>query len=182
MIKINLLPYRETEKKADIKRQIVIIAGTFVLFLTVMIALQAYLTATTIILGKKVTEGEAKLAVLQKKLGDIEVFKQDKRDVEKKLSVIKTLERNRLYPVRLLDEMSRVVPVADVWLEKLTETGTELRIEGMARNNIAVALFMKYLEKSGLIKSVDLTSSKQAEVSSVKVQHFILLCSVDKGA
>ncbi len=181
MIRINLLPYREAEAKADITRQIVIIAGSFALFLTVLISLQVYLTARTMILEKRLKDGEARLVVLQKKIGDIEVFKQDKKDVEKKLSVIKNLERNRLYPVRLLDEMSRVVPTEDVWLQKLSETGTELKIEGMARNNIAVALFMKNLEKSGFIKSVDLNSTKQAEVSGVKVQQFILLCSVQKG-
>ncbi|MBI4634359.1 MAG: PilN domain-containing protein [Deltaproteobacteria bacterium] len=182
MIRINLLPYRETEKKADLQRQIVILAGTFAVFLLVIVSLQVYVTAAVISLGTKVKDREDRLAVLQKKIGDIEVFKQDMKDAEKKLSIIKTLERNRLYPVRLLDELSRVVPVEDIWLEKLSEQGTELRIEGVARNNIAVALFMKNLEKSGFIKSVDLTSSKQTEISSVKVQQFILLCSVERGA
>lgn len=182
MIRINLLPYREAEKKADLQRQIVILAGTFAVFLLVIVSLQVYVTAAVISLGTKVKDREDRLAVLQKKIGDIEVFKQDMKDAEKKLSIIKTLERNRLYPVRLLDELSRVVPVEDIWLEKLSEQGTELRIEGVARNNIAVALFMKNLEKSGFIKSVDLTSSKQTEISSVKVQQFILLCSVERGA
>lgn len=182
MIRINLLPYRETEKKADLQRQIVIIAGTFALFLLLMITLQAYLTLTNSGLEEKVKDREARLAVLHKKIGDIEVFKQDKRDVEKKLSIIKNLERNRLYPVRLLDELARIVPIEDVWLQKLTEQGKELRIEGVARNNIAVAHFMRNLEKSGFVKSVDLTSSKQTEISSVKVQQFILLCSMDRGA
>lgn len=182
MIRINLLPYRETEQKANLQRQIVIIAGTFALFLIVVIALQVYLTANISGLEKKVKDREARLAVLDKKIGDIEMFKQDKTDIEKKLSIIKNLEQNRLYPVRLLDELSRMVPVEDVWLEKLSEQGTELRIEGMARNNIAVALFMKNLEKSGFIKSVDLTSSKQTEISSIKVQQFNLLCSMEKGS
>ncbi len=182
MIRINLLPYRETEKKANLKRQVVIIAGTFVLFLVAIIALQVYLTTTTISLEKKVKGREAKLVVLQKKLGDIEIFKKDKKDLGKKLSIIKNLEVNRLYPVRLLDELTREVPAADIWLEKLSETGTELRIEGVARNNIAVALFMKNLEKSGFVKSVDLASSKQTEIFNVKVQKFILLCSVEKGS
>src|SRR5574340_1236450 len=136
MIRINLLPYREAEKKADLQRQIVIIAGTFALFVILMMTLQMYLTLTNRSLEAKVKDREARLAVLQKKIGDIEVFKQDKRDVEKKLSIIKNLERNRLYPVRLLDELSRIVPIEDVWLQKLTEQGTELRIEGVARSNI----------------------------------------------
>jgi hypothetical protein len=33
MIRINLLPYREKEKKEGVARQIVILAGTFILFL-----------------------------------------------------------------------------------------------------------------------------------------------------
>jgi type IV pilus assembly protein PilN len=129
----------------------------------------------------KVREADAKLVVLNKKVGDLEGFKRDKREIEQKLGVIKSLEGNRLFPVRMLDEINRLVPAGDIWLEKISENGQELRIEGIARDSITVAGFMKSLEKAGFIQSVDLGVSREKEVSGVKLQQFILNCGIKRG-
>ena len=181
MIKINLLPYREKEKKENLQRQIFILSGTLVLFLLIMIAVQLYFSMSISGMETKVREADAKLVVLNKKVGDLEGFKRDKREIEQKLGVIKSLEGNRLFPVRMLDEINRLVPAGDIWLEKISENGQELRIEGIARDSITVAGFMKSLEKAGFIQSVDLGVSREKEVSGVKLQQFILNCGIKRG-
>ena len=181
MIRINLLPYRERIKKENLKRQINIIAGSFIIFLLALIYIQIALSSSIGTLEKKIKESDEKLAVLKKKLIDIEVLKQDIKEVEQKLSVIKGLEENRLFPVRMLGELAMLTPTKDMWLEKLSGTGPELRIEGVARNNIIVARFMKSLEFSSIVSSVSLVSTKQTEVSGFKLQQFILSCVLKKG-
>lgn len=181
MIKINLLPYREIARKENIKRQVTIIAGTFVVFLLTLIYCHISLISSVGTMEKKIKDGQDRLAVLTKKLGDIEVFKKDKKEVEQKLAVIKGLEENRLFPVRMMDELAMLVPTKDIWLEKLTETGPEIRLEGIARDNIAVARFMKSLELSSFIASVDLVSTKEKGVSGFKLQQFTLSCMLKKG-
>jgi len=181
MIRINLLPYRERIKKENLKRQIIIIAGSFFIFLLALIYSQIVLSSSIGTLEKKVKENDDKLVVLTKKLGDIEVFKQDIKEVEQKRSVIKGLEESRLFPVRMLGELAMLTPTKDIWLEKLSETGLELRIEGVARNNVIVARFMKSLEFSSIVSSVSLVSTKQTEVSGFKLQQFILSCVLKKG-
>src|SRR3972149_7935751 len=176
MIRINLLPYRERIEKENLKRQINIIAGSFIIFLLALIYIQIALSSSIGTLEKKIKESDEKLAVLKKKLIDIEVLKQDMKEVEQKLSVIKGLEENRLFPVRMLGELAMLTPTKDMWLEKLSGTGPELRIEGVARNNIIVAPFMKSLEFSSIVSSVSLISTKQMEGSGFKVQRVYFLC------
>ena len=96
--------------------------------------------------------------------------------------MINALEGNRLFPVRMLDELNMLVPAKETWLEKLTETGQELRIEGMAKDNGTVALFMKNLEKASFIKSVDLVVSREKDVAGMKLQQFILTCGIKRGS
>ena len=96
--------------------------------------------------------------------------------------MINTLEANRIFPVRMLDELNMLVPTKEIWLDKLTETGQALRIEGMARDNGTVALFMKSLEKASFIKSVDLVFSREKDVAGTKLQQFILNCAIKRGA
>lgn len=180
MIKINLLPYREKEKKEGVTRQIVILVASFFVFLLVIGGVQLYMTMKISSLEESVKEQEAKLAALTKVIGDIEGYKRDKAVLEKKLQIINNLEANRLAPVRMLDELTTLVPVKDVWLERLVEKGKELTIEGTARNNIAVAHFMKNLSGASFIKTVDLVSTKEKEISGIKLQQFVISC-VKKG-
>ena len=180
MIRINLLPYREKEKQANLQRRFVFLAGSLVLFLLVLGAVYLYFSRSISGLEKSIQEEDAKLVVLNKKVGDIEGFKRDKQEVEQKLAVIKSLESNRLFPVRMLDELNILVPARDIWLERINQTGNDLRIEGVARNNDVVARFMKSLEKASFIQTVDLMGTKEKEVSGNKLQQFILTCITKK--
>jgi len=181
MIRINLLPYREKEKKANLKSRIVLLAGSLVIYLLALGGVYFYFSSGISGLEKNIQEENAKLAVLNKKVGDVDARKRDKQEVDAKLGVIKSLESNRLFPVLMLDELNALVPARDVWLEKINQTGNELRIEGVARNNDAVARFMKSLEKAGFVQTVDLMGTKEKEVSGNKLQQFILTCITKKG-
>jgi len=181
MIKINLLPYREKEKKENIKRQIIIISGSLLLFILILLSGHIYINMTISGLEEKIKEAEAKLVILDKKVGDIEGFKKDKMELEQKLAVINTLEVNRFFPIRMLDELNMLIPSKDLWLDKVSETGKDLRIEGVARDNGILARFMKNLERAGFVESVDLVVSKEKDFSGVKLQQFVLKCVVKKG-
>jgi len=182
VIRINLLPYREKEKKESLQREVILYSGALVLVLLVLGAVYFYFSTTVENLEEKITEANTRLVFLDKKVGDIEGFKRDKKELEQKLGVINTLEANRIFPVRMLDELNTLVPSKEIWLDKLTETGQALRIEGMARDNGTVALFMKNLEKASFIKTVDLVFSREKDVAGTKLQQFILTCGINRGA
>jgi type IV pilus assembly protein PilN len=181
MIRINLLPYREKEKKENLQRQVIVIAGSLVLLILILVSVYLYFILSMNSIETKIQDAEAKLVVLNKKVGDIEGFKRDKKDVEQKLGVIKSLEGNRLFPVRMLDELNMLVPAKEAWLDRVVQTGQELRIEGMAKDNGTVALLMKSLEKASFIQSVDLVVSREKEVVGLKLQQFTLTCVMKKG-
>jgi type IV pilus assembly protein PilN len=181
MIKINLLPYREQEKKENLTRQIAIIAGSFIIFILLLIFVQFNLTSSINSLEVQVKESEATLVTLDKKIGDLDKFKKDKKELELKLGVIKTLEDNRLAPVKTLDDLAMLVPQKSIWLTKLTQKNDKLTIEGVGRDNIAVADFMKTIENFAPIKSVDLVTSKKTEIAGITLQQFNFSCVMKKG-
>jgi type IV pilus assembly protein PilN len=101
MIKINLLPYREKAKKENVSRQISIIAGSFVVFILLLILVQINLSSSISSLESQLKEADSTLKDLNKKIGDLEKFKKEKKELEQKLAVIKTLEENRMAPVSI---------------------------------------------------------------------------------
>ena len=180
MIRINLLPYWEEEKESDLKRQIIVISTAFVVFLLIIAFLHIHIVRSLGKLEKEVKTTEEQLKVLTKITGDVKKYKKDKEILEKKLEVIENLEKNRLAPVLFLDDLTIRVPDGRAWLTALSESSTDLRINGVARDNSAVSSFMKNLEKSQFIKSVDLISSKQIIISGAKLQEFTLSCAIGK--
>lgn len=181
MIKVNLLPYREKEKKENITRQVFVIVGSFIIFILCLAWVHIWVSSIIKNLETQKEEAEASLVILNKKIGDIEKYKQDKKELEQKLDIIVTLEENRLAPVKILDDLAMLVPPKNIWLVNITQKNNRLNIEGNGRDNIAVADFMKTIENFDPIKSVDLISAKRKEIAGITFQNFNFSCVMKRG-
>lgn len=181
MIKINLLPYHEKKKKENLVQQIWIFAGSFIVFILLLVWLQVWINSSINNLKSQIKESETLLVELDKTIGDLDKFKKDKQELEQKLGVIATLEENRLAPVKTLDNLAMLVPLKDIWLIKITQKGDSIKIEGIGRDNVVVANFMKDIEKFDPIKSVDLISSKNTDIAGITLQKFNFSCILKKG-
>ncbi|MFB3924678.1 MAG: PilN domain-containing protein [Syntrophales bacterium] len=181
MIKINLLPYREKKKREGLKREMIILSACAAMVVVALISLQTYMLWSTSVLEQQVKDAENRLIGLTRSAGEIDRVKNDKLILERKLAIINSLEANRLKPVLILDALTTLLPAGQLWITNLTANETDLRIDGMARDNSAVARFMKTLETSVYIQSVDLISSKQQIIAHTKLQAFTLSCVLKKA-
>ncbi len=181
MIKINLLPYREKAKKENISRQITIIVGSFIILILCLAWVYMYYSSKVTDLKVRLATETQRLEELNEKVGDLEKFKQVKAELELKIDVISKLEENRLLPVKILDDLAMLVPQKDIWLQKIEQNGNILKIEGVGRDNIVAADFMKTIEGFPPIQSVDLVTSKKTDIAGVTLQEFIFSCKMKKG-
>lgn len=181
MIKINLLPYHEKAKKESMARQIVLGAGAFILLIALLAGTAFYFQSSVSDLEKKIADAQQNLKVLDAKVGDLDKYKARKAEMELKLGVIATLEENRLAPVKMLDDLSLLVPSKSIWLTKISQNEDTLTIEGVGCDNIVAAEFMKIIENFSPIQSVDLVSSKKMAIDETILQQFIFSCKMKKG-
>ncbi len=181
MIKINLLPYREKAKKESRSKQITYIVSAVVLFIAGLAWSYMYFSTQVSDLETNLATSKQSLKILNEKVGDLEKFKVKKAELELKLGVIGKLEENRLLPVKTLDDLSMLVPQKNIWLIKIDQNNDSLKIEGVGRDNIAAADFMKTIEGFAPIRSVDLVSSKKVEISGITLQQFVFSCKMKKG-
>jgi len=88
------------------------------------------------------------------------------------------LEEGRSGPVRLLDELSKSLPVlpAKVWLTQFSESAGEINLQGYGDNEETVARFMQNLERSKYYKNIELSVTEQSAVGGTKMQKFTLKC------
>ncbi|HTZ39837.1 MAG TPA: PilN domain-containing protein [Syntrophales bacterium] len=181
MIKVNLLPYREKKKEVQSKNQVVILGAAGLAFVVLLGAFHIYTVMKLSGLENQVQSTQQTLQQLKTSIGDINQYKKAKEILEKRLSIINYLEKNRFAKVLFLDDLTSMVPVNQVWIKSMKESETDVKIDGFAKDNIAIAKFMRNLEKSEQLTSVDLVSSKQTEIAGNRLKQFTLSCGLKKG-
>lgn len=173
MIKINLLPVRAAKKKETLRQQISIAVMSLVFILIII----GYLDYT---IGKKIVEVNAQLATAGEELtktkaqiGEVSKFKEAKKVLENKLGVIETLKKGKAGPVKMLDELSSLIP-EKLWLNSFKEQGGSISLDGTAISNEVIAQFMTELEKSSNFKDIELVVTEQVEQGGLKMKKFSL--------
>lgn len=178
MIRINLLPFRAARKKENIRKQISIYFLLVVFILTAI----GYFYISINSKYKKLTNEKIRktneLATYAQTTKKIKELEAKQSQVKKKLDIIRGLEKKKRGPVQLLDEISTAVPKNRLWLTSLGEKGGILTLNGTAKDNDVVALFMTNLEEAEHINSVDLSSTKLKTIQEYEtnVVDFALSC------
>ncbi len=175
MIKINLLPYREIEKKEKVMMQIIIMASAMVLSLIIVGVVHWQVVSSE---KAKLAEKDSlndEIKELDKKLGQIDKIKEQKAEIERKLNVINDLNTRRIITTELIYKVAEAVP-DNVWLLSIQDKDKELTIEGEAQTASDVSNFMERLAKVGLFSKVNLITLDQTTKGNIKVIKFNLNC------
>lgn len=178
MIRINLLPVRAAKKKETALQQLFIAGASFLVILVVIISL--WLVKLGQISGTQndINAANAKISELKTKIGKLDEIKKLKDEVKKKLDVLAELRKNKTGPATRLATLSDVTP-DQLWIESYRETGTDIKISGMAYNEELIAQFIRALEASPEYEKVELIVSEQKDVSGVKLKHFDLIFKIE---
>ncbi|HKD42159.1 MAG TPA: PilN domain-containing protein [Myxococcaceae bacterium] len=144
MIRINLLPVRQVQKR-EISRQFLVLVGV-VLLLAGILNYLAYerLASEADRNAKKITQTQARINELEKVIGEVNNINKRKKEVEDKLKVLSDLRKGRSGPVRLMDALSTAIP-KKVWLTDFDEKSNAVKITGLAASHEDVAEFMRSL-------------------------------------
>jgi len=176
MIKINLLPY---QKAAKVKRQQALEAQ-LLLAVLMLAGLTAVLGFFWWVLNDNIAEQQAtrtqmktQLAVLKKKVQEVQDVEQKKALVDGKIAIIAQLKKNQQGPVRVLDELSRHLPNR-VWLTSLTQKGEGFDLEGRAVTNFEIVDYFNNLKKSPYIADIELVESRQGAEGTLNIYNFKL--------
>lgn len=145
MIHINLLPVRQ-EKKREVGRQFLVVVGG-ALFVTLLGNWLWYdgLASEEKKNAQRIASTQARIAELEKVIGEVDKINARKKDVQGKLAILSDLRKQRSGPVRMLDALSTAIP-KKVWLTGFEEKSNAVRMTGKAASHEDVAEFMRGLQ------------------------------------
>jgi type IV pilus assembly protein PilN len=178
MIRINLLPFRVTRKKENIRRQVSIF------FLSIVMA-SLVLTWYTLEVDKKIVrvkaqtkQVKAQIIPYKEKAARVTLIKKKLKILEEKLKVVASLEEKRREQLLLLEDLSDKLVPEKMWIESMKANLGNVTIKGVAFDNPTIADFMKNLETSTLFANIDLKRSKvQKFRDNIMLKSFELVCT-----
>ena len=146
MIKINLLPIKATRKREYVKQQLIL--GVVLLLGALIGCYMWYSSMGGKIADKKkeIVSAKQQIEQYKKAIGEVEKYKGLEDALNRKLEIIDRLEKGKTGPVRVLDNLSQIIP-KQVWLTQWSEKSGSVKIEGEALTNKHVAQFITALKK-----------------------------------
>jgi len=174
MIRINLLPYRAARKKENIRIQVNVFLGSVVFVILLVWWVNSILSGRIDRLNAQITDTRAQVAKYKKIIDEIAEIKKKLNLLEKKITVIKSLEADRRAPVQNLDSLYNLLVEKRMWYDKIEEKNANFTIHGIALDNYTVADYMTRIEKSDRFQDVRLASVKQHEIKgkNLKLKQF----------
>jgi len=173
MIKVNLIPTKRKKKAKPIPT--FIIATVFVTIIAgiTMAYLVFFFNSRLSMKKAQFAENERKIAELKEKIKAVENFEQLNKTFQQRNDIIEQLSKNKSVPVKLLDEISNLLPNG-VWLQALTITGDKIDIEGSGFTNSDIVSYVDNLKNSKMFTEVYLQETKSTPVEKIPLYTFKL--------
>lgn len=176
MARINLLPWREAERK---KRQqefgLLVLVGILLTGLAVF--------AIHMQIESQITAQNQRNAYLQKEIDLVEQQIREIQDLDKtkqnllaRMNVIQELQSSRPQIVHLFDEIVRTLPDG-VYLNEVTQSANKVAFEGQAQSNARVSSMMRNIDDSEWLGKPQLDFIESKEKTGTGYSHFKLTAS-----
>lgn len=179
MPRINLLPWREAERK---KRQrdfgVALAGGVVIAIVCVLGTIFAYSSMIKNQENRNVRLTE-EIANLEKSIQEIDGLERQKERLLARMEIIEQLQKSRPEIVHLFDEVARQMPEG-VYLTGMKQTGAKVEVRGVAQSSTRVSALMRQVDSSDWmadpeVERVETTTSgasRQAEfVVTLKQEH-----------
>jgi type IV pilus assembly protein PilN len=176
MIRINLLPFRAARKKENVRRQISILLLSLALIFVASLLLSNVLSNKIKSLNLEIANTKQEIEKYAKINEEIKLIKQRIEVLNKKTEVIRSLERSRLEPVKLLEYMTQLIVPNRMWFTSFTFKDNNVGINGMAIDNNTIADFMTKLENSKQFSAVNLKTIEKKQFQNIDMKSFQLNC------
>jgi len=185
MIRINLLPVRQTQKRQSVQQQLLIAGAAVIVSVIACVVWTAIVASTAEERKQTVAAKKAELQQLEKIIGEVNAFSEKKKEYEDKLKIIDDLSKAKTGPVKALDDLATEIPNR-VWLSNLKEINGSMTIEGLAIDPEDVSSFLKSLEKSKYFSGITLVNSNSTSSGrgsgEITLYNFKITCSVNYSA
>jgi len=158
MIRVNLLPLKETERAIGRRQRASLAVLGVCIALAIMLLPFLYQGRRLSSLDTEVQEMDKQIQRYNAQVKEVQELDRLKKDLQSKLRIIVELDEKRVGPARVLTDLSQATP-DKLWLLSFDEKNSSATFTGMALDNETIARFMRQLQSSPYFHNVDLVET-----------------------
>ena len=147
MPRINLLPWREAERKRKRQEFFLSIGAAIATAGLVVLVGRWQMSASIEHQQERNRILTEEIALVDKQIEEILGLEKQKAKLLARMEIIETLQRSRPEIVHVFDELVRVLPEG-VYLTYLKQSGNRIEIRGVAQSSTRVSAFMRNIDNS----------------------------------
>ena len=173
MPRINLLPWREEERKKRQRDFGVAMGGS-------VVAAVAVVMLTIFGFSQMISAQESRndrlrneIAELEKSIEEIDGLERQTERLLARMEIIDQLQKSRPEIVHLFDEMVRQLPEG-VYLTGMKQTGSRVEIRGVAQSSTRVSALMRQIDSSTWLKDPEVERVETTEIGSSRQAQFVV--------
>ena len=170
---INLLPWREAERKKRQRDFGVAMGGA-------VIAGIAVIMVSMLVFSQMISSQESRnarltseIALLEKDIQEIDGLERQKERLLARMEIIEQLQKSRPEIVHLFDELTRQLPEG-VYLTGMKQTGSRVEIRGVAQSSTRVSALMRQIDASEWLSDPEVERVETKQSGSSRQSEFVV--------
>jgi len=173
LTRINLLPWREDLRQEQKKQFAMMAMMTGVLAAAIVGLIHFQMQSKIDYQDSRNHFMSAEIAKVDEEIKEISELQKVRRSLVERMEVIQDLQGSRPSIVHLFSEIVSTVPNG-VYLETLTQKGSNLEVNGEAESNARVSTYMRNLQASDWLKDPNLTVIEIEDKTVNRISTFTL--------
>ncbi len=147
MTHINLLPWRETQRKERERQFYSLLITAAILMIVIVFYMHLHFSGKIEEQHQRNSYMEQQITLVDKKIKEISTLESEKEHLLARMNIIQDLQGRRPLIVHLFDEMVKTLPKG-VSLTNITQKGATITLKGIAQSNASISIFMSKLDAS----------------------------------
>ena len=173
MPRINLLPWREEERKKRQRDFGIAAAGAVVAAVAVVIGtIFAYsqMIDNQSARNQRLTD---EIVELEKSITEIDGLERQKERLLARMEIIEQLQKSRPEIVHLFDELARQLPEG-VYLTGIKQTGARVEVRGVAQSSTRVSALMRKIDASEWLTDPEVERVETTQAGASRQSQFVV--------
>jgi len=174
MARINLLPWREEQRKERLKKfQTVTVLASF-LMLAIILLVHVRMSGLIDYQQSRNDFLVQQNKVLETRIKEIENLEKEKSNLLARMNIIQQLQSSRPQVVHVFDEMVSTMPNG-VYLTGIKNSGPRITLDGFAQSNARVSSYMRKVDDADWLSDPRLDVINTENIKGQRISKFTLV-------
>ena len=173
MPRINLLPWREEERKRRQREFGVALAGGVV---SAVLVVMATMFVYSQMIDNQLARNDrltTEIRELEKSIAEIDGLERQKERLLARMEIIEQLQKSRPEVVHLFDEVARQLPEG-VYLTGMKQTGNRVEVRGIAQSSTRVSALMRAIDASEWMSDPEVDRVETTQSGASRQAEFVV--------